>query len=557
MWGLCAVLALLLTRAHPAAGGAPCDGDPSHIQLDLPAEDVYTCADDYISLPSQVLPSITSVYEQEIPSHVCTDTAIVYTTAIPNSGAHRHTWAKYGEYIYCPPQQWVHNLQHGGVAFLYHPCVHPKLKKALSSLARRYIAKHIITPLHTLSKDRPLALAAWCSTLEMSHINRTEIIGWLRDNVYIKKQYETGEEGSYQHLLIRPSVMPSGDSSMQLRVVDYVSKKGSRLRRRHVKRWRRFILPVTPVIQGTAFYNVSHSATSTAPAGPRNWEIDKNQTSVSGPSVAANISSSPDRITPGHSMYLPQEAETVVLKADIHSRELDGNEKVEMPEMLANNTSPTPENITPGLSGLILGHSVGENSPNDISHHADDKEELTKSAGIQPVGSSESEQSKVSVNTALFTTLPLQPQSKSAEQELSPSEKLLIDSKKKKPECRCQEDPTVQLPAKPQRRLGASQQKPSGVYIATPRTEEAKWAAASLILLFALLTFSVLYTQIYKKFRKSQSLYWTSGSPSEEESVASIIKRRLVQGHRIRKKWIGRKKSPVVLYESLSEDSEY
>ncbi|CAJ0932279.1 unnamed protein product [Ranitomeya imitator] len=51
------------------------------------------------------------VRTQTISPQVCTDTAIVFTAAIPNSGAHRPTWAKYGEYIYCPPQQWVHNLQ--------------------------------------------------------------------------------------------------------------------------------------------------------------------------------------------------------------------------------------------------------------------------------------------------------------------------------------------------------------------------------------------------------------------------------------------------------------
>ncbi|XP_069801969.1 tumor protein p53-inducible protein 13 [Dendropsophus ebraccatus] len=532
MWRLCAVAAVLLTRAPPpAAGGgaALCDGDLSSIQLDLPDEDVYTCTEDYISPPSKVLPSITSVYVQENSSPVCMHTAIVYTAAIPNSGAHRATWAKYGEYTYCPPQQWVHNLRHGGVAFLYHPCVHPKLKEALSSMARLYIAKHIITPLPTLSRNRPLALAAWCSTLEMSHLNRTEIIGWLRDN--IEEKHDAGEEGSYQHLLTRPSVMTS---RRHAQVLNNLAKKGFRLRR------RRFVLPVTP---GTAASNVSHNATSNTADGPQTGELSNNQTSILSLFVSPNISSPPASLTPGHP---PLEAETEGPKTELHSREID-----EMPEMPANSTVPTPGNITPGVSGLSLGHSAGENSTRAVSHHDDDGREVTKSVGTH-AESPESKQSKVSVNTALLPTPTVQTQSKPADLLLSPSEKPSAESKEEKAECRCQQDSTLQLPAKAPMRLDASQQKNSGVFVATPRTEEAKWAAASLIFLFALLTFSVLYTQIYKKFRKSQSLYWTPGSHSEEkESVASIIKRRLVQGHSMRKKWIGRKKNPAVLYESL------
>ncbi|XP_075710424.1 tumor protein p53-inducible protein 13 [Rhinoderma darwinii] len=549
MWWLCAVSALLLTRA-PAAASATCDDDPSNIQLDLPDEGVYTCTEDYIPLTSRVLGSIASMYEQENSSPACMDTVIVYTAAIPNSGAHRVTWAKYGEYVYCPPQQWVHNLQHGGVAFLYHPCVRPKLKEEFSSLARHYVAKHIITPLHTLSRERPLALAAWCSTLEMSHINRTEVIGWLRNNVSVEQKYKTGEEGAYQHLLTRPSVTASDDFNMYFRVLNYFANKGSRLKRRPPKkRLRRLVLPVTSV------YNVSHGNSRITPAGTQTGTLANNQTSISSVSVTTNISSLPDPVTPVPPVYLPQETDPEGSKADIHSRELDGNHQEEIPKLPANNGGPTPGNITPGSSGLNLRQSVGENGSQEVSHH-NEEEELANSAGTQHLDSPESKQSKGSVSTVLLPTPTPQTRSKSTDQLVLPSEEPLMDSKGPKQKCSCPQDTTLQLPVKAQRRLGAGQRKNSEVFVSTPRTEEAKWAAASLIFLFALLTFSVLYTQIYKKFRKSQSLYWVSGSNSEEESVASVIKRRLVQGHSIRKKWIGRKKSPEVLYESLGESSD-
>ncbi|KAM3936366.1 tumor protein p53-inducible protein 13 isoform 2-T2 [Leptodactylus fuscus] len=555
MWRLCAVTALLLTSAPPAAG-VTCDHALSNIQLDLPGEDVYTCTEDYIPLPGQVLPSIASVYEQERSSHVCMDTAIVYTAAIPNSGIHRSTWAKYGEYIYCPPQQWVHNLKHGGVAFLYHPCVHPKLKEALSCLARHYVAKHIITPLPTLSRDRPLALAAWCSTLEMSHIKRTEVIGWLRDNVHIEQQYNPEEEGSYQHLLIRPSVTQSGDSTMYKRVQNYVTNKGSRMKKRTVKtRRRRLALPVTVFVQKTTEYNVSQSTGSTAAPAPQPGELINNQSSVLSVSVTANTSSLPDPVTTTPSVDLPLEAKTEGSRTEIHSRELDGSHRADLAGLSPNMTAPTPGGIAPGSPGLNLGLTLEGNASQEVSHH-DNTEVLPNSAVTQHVESPESKQSKESVSPVLLPKPTPQNVSNSTEQQILPSEKPSTD-KEQKQECKCQQDVTVQVPAKAQRRLGVSHQKNAGVFVSTPRTEEAKWAAASLIFLFALLTFSVLYTQIYKKFRKSKSLYWTSESHSEEkESVASVIKRRLVQGHSIRKKWIGRKKSPVVLYESLSESSD-
>ncbi|XP_073421568.1 tumor protein p53-inducible protein 13 isoform X2 [Dendrobates tinctorius] len=502
MWWLYAVSALLLTRAPPAAGAA-CEGEPSDILLDLPDEDVYTCPQGYMPPPHQVLPSIASVYQQEISPQVCTDTAIAFTATIPNSGAHRPTWAKYGEYIYCPPQQWVHNLQ-------------------------------------------PLALAAWCSTLEMSHINRTEIIGWLLDNVHFEQQYE---EGSYHHLLIRPSVTATDESSIYLQVLH------SRLKKRTVKqRWRRLVLPVTPDAHEPVD-NVSHGVYTTL-ADPQTGEFANNRTSSSSVSATTNIHSSPDPVTPRPPVYVPQDADPESLKADIHSRELDGNHQAEMLELLANHSLPPFLNITLGLSGVTLSHSIRESTTQEVIHHYE-KEQLINSEEMQHVDSPKSNQSEGSVSPILLPTPTPQHQSTSTDKQAVSPEKLSTDSEGQKPHCKCLQDTTLQLPAKAQRRLGAGQKKSAGVFVSTPRTEEAKWAAASLIFLFALLIFSVLYTQIYKKFRKGQSLYWTPGSHSEEkESVASIIKRRLVQGHSIRKKWIGRKKNPVLVYERLSDSSD-
>merc|ERR1739844_675690 len=38
-------------------------------------------------------------------------------------GRHRDNWAVWGEYEYIPSGRWVHNVEHGGFAFLYDTCV--------------------------------------------------------------------------------------------------------------------------------------------------------------------------------------------------------------------------------------------------------------------------------------------------------------------------------------------------------------------------------------------------------------------------------------------------
>lgn len=48
---------------------------------------------------------------------------IKYIERIPTIGPHRPLWARYGEYLYLPPQRWLHNVEHGAIVVLYHPCV--------------------------------------------------------------------------------------------------------------------------------------------------------------------------------------------------------------------------------------------------------------------------------------------------------------------------------------------------------------------------------------------------------------------------------------------------
>lgn len=66
-----------------------------------------------------------NVPRRYIPIHKCMHITIRYLEQIPSIGPHRPLWARYGEYKYLPPQRWLHNVEHGAIVALYHPCADP------------------------------------------------------------------------------------------------------------------------------------------------------------------------------------------------------------------------------------------------------------------------------------------------------------------------------------------------------------------------------------------------------------------------------------------------
>ncbi|XP_023327604.1 uncharacterized protein LOC111700795 isoform X2 [Eurytemora carolleeae] len=105
------------------------------------------------------------------PQHFCLGTPIKYPHPVPHHGNHRPIWPKFGEYRFVPAQRWLHNIEHGAVVMLYHPCTHPILVQQLRDLLTGCIRKHIITPHNDLPEDKPLALVAWgCRLLISSSI---------------------------------------------------------------------------------------------------------------------------------------------------------------------------------------------------------------------------------------------------------------------------------------------------------------------------------------------------------------------------------------------------
>ena len=81
---------------------------------------------------------------------------------------------------FVPPQRWLHNIEHGAVVALYHPCTHPHTVASLRSLVTGCIRKHVITPSTNLPEDRPLALVAWGCRLLMSKVEPEKVKQFIR-----------------------------------------------------------------------------------------------------------------------------------------------------------------------------------------------------------------------------------------------------------------------------------------------------------------------------------------------------------------------------------------
>lgn len=133
-------------------------------------------------------------------AHVADGTPIGYTEIPPASGPHRPRWARWGEYDFLPPQRWLHNLEHGGVAFLYHPCADAALIDALREHARARPAddggefRWVLTPYPEL--PTAIAVVAWRSVYTAECV-RPEELGPFIDRVHRTAPEDVAADGGY------------------------------------------------------------------------------------------------------------------------------------------------------------------------------------------------------------------------------------------------------------------------------------------------------------------------------------------------------------------------
>ena len=125
---------------------------------------------------------------------------IIYEQTPPTSGPHRPQWGRWGEYSWIPPERWLHNLEHGGIAFLYHPCAPTELVDALRELARAYPAddtgefRWILGPYENM--ETPFAVVAWEWRALLSCLDEADVIEFI-ERVYRQAPEDVVGDGSF------------------------------------------------------------------------------------------------------------------------------------------------------------------------------------------------------------------------------------------------------------------------------------------------------------------------------------------------------------------------
>ncbi|XP_030766979.1 uncharacterized protein LOC115890780 [Sitophilus oryzae] len=180
-----------------------CDDGKGNIQIDwLNNEENYTCLENrrlYQPNPSvHPIDSVEHIPEAYSAQHRCMNESISYNEIIPTFGTHRPLWAAYGEYTFLPKQRWLHNLEHGAITMLYHPCANKNEVKLLASLVKSCLYRHVITPYNLLSSTRPLALVSWGHRLEMSEVAPVVVIDFIKKHA-LKGPEKTHRNGQYSH----------------------------------------------------------------------------------------------------------------------------------------------------------------------------------------------------------------------------------------------------------------------------------------------------------------------------------------------------------------------
>ncbi|XP_054157518.1 uncharacterized protein LOC128955864 [Oppia nitens] len=193
-----------------------CDDGKSHLEMDwdgLP--NAYQCnkpSDEWLKSLANItaLEKCYEINSTYTPTHHCMTDPIIYDNVLPTHHDHRPVWPKYGEYLYVPPQRWLHNIEHGAIVMHYHPCADKNQVDILKKLVVKCLRKHIITANILLDETRPLALVAWGCRLTMNTVDNNTVIAFIKKHALNGPEGHYDKEGDYSEALIKLAEPPLG-----------------------------------------------------------------------------------------------------------------------------------------------------------------------------------------------------------------------------------------------------------------------------------------------------------------------------------------------------------
>ncbi|KAL2096108.1 hypothetical protein ACEWY4_008256 [Coilia grayii] len=583
-----------------------CDNGKFQVELDLPHPSTLHCSEPLLKDFSQQV-SIDQKYPPSQPvKHVCMDTPISYNATIPSREDHRPVGAEPGVYLYCPPQRWLNNLQHGSIVVLHHPCAPEEERSRLTVLALSCLPAFIMTAHPWLSRHRPLALVSWGRTLEMSHVTSPEVCDWLVSVSVESWQHSRpwrrrGER--YYNLLLthsaplqRPKESPQDTHATSSRI-DWLKsirrccertlssrdqngdtqrteetkrtegrEETNRLQRRGQgkqtqKRRRRAVLPARQGDQqdepSTKLHPQLNSNNtdlhSTRPSHP-------NDTST--PSTGVLV----ETHHPAGAVLVGSTAEPKTVTAHI-SRPKEQHKQV-LGTVTAHISPPKEQHKQVGAGEPKEGEGEVEEAPRTEKqggHSSGGIGAAAAAAAAGGGGGGGGVQRKVTKSHSHSSHSHSHSQSGRKEKQGGGGGGGGAGSGRQ----RVREDTEEQerlggleggTDAPAAAAAGGVGRMPMGggrLAMATPRTDEAVWAAAALGFLLVLLTLSVLHTRLYRHWRTAPSLYWRDNT-QDYDSVTDIIRRRLkLAGRRKRRVAAGRRhEAPLIPNSSTEEESD-
>ncbi|XP_076817736.1 uncharacterized protein LOC143463210 [Clavelina lepadiformis] len=204
---------IMVTNQDAFTYGAPAIDESQHgIDIDL-IPNATKCMEKAKWTTQDILPSppIKTCYPRTRTWHVGIEETIddLYPRdQIPNSGPHREAWAVFGEYDYLPPGRYVHNLEHGGVVFLYHPCTPDEMVEKLRHVAVTCTWKYNLSKYpKILNITSPMAVVVYGCVYKMSYVKASDIRSWIRHNQHSPEANENAQ-GPYSYGLIHRSDPP-------------------------------------------------------------------------------------------------------------------------------------------------------------------------------------------------------------------------------------------------------------------------------------------------------------------------------------------------------------
>ncbi|XP_064620835.1 uncharacterized protein LOC135483743 isoform X2 [Lineus longissimus] len=174
-----------------------CDNGKTDIEVDWDPKnhDAYICREGEEAPGAGQMHGLSVAFSHKLyqPIHQCLNIDLKYLEPVPTSGSHRPVWPKYGQYLYVPPQRWIHSLEHGAIVFLYHPCSDQKVvaqfKTAVESAANcKYITTPFRLPCHRESgsyywrsiENKPFILLFWGQSLHLDHFDQGKVTDFIK-----------------------------------------------------------------------------------------------------------------------------------------------------------------------------------------------------------------------------------------------------------------------------------------------------------------------------------------------------------------------------------------